>query len=697
MWLIDVAGAALTLIALGFLGLGGYLLALRLLRNEAVADPLALAIATLSCATAQAVAIGLLLGACGVLRLELALGSQALLTVLLLRSVRGRVPGGSLGAPLALAGRRLWARLREHPALAILAAHAAGSELLRGLLRPPLAWDGLMTHLLLAGSWLQQRDLQPVFGFAPTNFFGFDPGNGALWFWWWMAPSHSELYVNLASFPHWALLGLAAGALARELGATRHWTLAAFLTLLTPTVVRFVAADYVDLFLASHLLAALFFGLRWLRRAEPGYAILAGLAAGVAAGAKLLGPPYCVAAVLALVLAARGQWRRRLPQLAAALLLAAALGSYFYVRNAWLGVGPLAMACAGTGEAVDPVVGSLPALPRPGSPLSILPKLLGSGTLLEAFLGTTRPASLELGLGPQVALLLPLALVLPFVLACERRRSGVVLWAQVLLHLAFWLVVPYADRGHVFANLRYLVPAFGILFAAGIAALEPRLTPRQVTVLALVLAAQSLLQLHAQMPLGVRIALAVVDVFVLLIALSPALRLRLQQHAGAVAAAAVVAALLAAPWLAGFRVADRGRAFAEELTAHQTPAFHFAPGWHWLDRFAEGGTVALVSGPKSHFVYPAMGPRLERRVLAININAADHRLAFEYPGCEPRVDPDPEAWMANLRRAGVRWLYLNRAPGFQFGVEDRWAQERPQELALRFSDDDNRIYELLQP
>ena len=323
---------------------------------------------------------------------------------------------------------------------------------------------------------------------------------------------------------------------------------------------------------------------------------------------------------------------------------------------------------------------------------------MASGSLWEAFLGTTRPQSLELGLGPQAFLLLPLALVLPFVLARERRRLGFVLWIQALFHLAFWATVPYADRGHVYANLRYLVPTVGILFAAAIAGAEARLTPRWIALLSLALAAQDLLQLHAQMPLGVRLAVAALDVLLVALALSPGLRQRLRVHARTVAAVAVLAALLLAPALAAFRIADRGRAFArEELTAHQTPASQFAPGWQWLDRSGGDGTVALVSSPMSHFVYPAMGPHLERRVVAVNINAADHAQAVEYPGCQPRVDPDPAAWMANLRRAGVRWVYLNRASGFQFGIENRWAEERPRELALRFSDENNRIYEVVRP
>ena len=76
-----------------------------------------------------------------------------------------------------------------------------GSEALRGLLRPPLSWDSLMYHLLLTGTWLRDRNLFPVFGNIPINYYGYVPANGSVWFWWWMAPSHSELWVNLAAAP----------------------------------------------------------------------------------------------------------------------------------------------------------------------------------------------------------------------------------------------------------------------------------------------------------------------------------------------------------------------------------------------------------------------------------------------------------------------------------------------------------------
>ncbi|HEX5759487.1 MAG TPA: hypothetical protein VF121_09860, partial [Thermoanaerobaculia bacterium] len=313
----DALGALATLAALGLLALAGALLALRLLRGRAAADPLMLALAALVAGGAVAVGLGLLLGAFGALRIAVALPLAAALVLLLARLPRPLARADL--APFALLARRAGARLAEHPALALLTLHAAGSEALRGLLRPPLSWDGLMYHLLLAATWLQRGDLLPVLGPRPLNYYGYAPGNGSVWLWWWMAPSRSELYVNLAFLPAWLLLGLAAGAVARQLGAARHWPLAVFLTLNVPAVVRFAATQYVDIPTAACLVAAGAFGLRWLRAPRREDALLAGAALGLAAGAKVLGLFYGVALAATLLAVARGEWRRRLTQAAAAL------------------------------------------------------------------------------------------------------------------------------------------------------------------------------------------------------------------------------------------------------------------------------------------------------------------------------------------------------------------------------------------
>ena len=726
MVLLALVGLPLTVCALALLLVGGYLAAVRLLGEEAQRDALALAIATLLAATAEALAIGLLLGALGVLRIEWALAAQTLIVAALARRGRGAGRRGDPGDPgnpgdpgdpgdqRAAAARaasaalrrlagRTWARLREHPALSLIALHAVGSEALRGLLRPPLSWDSLMYHLLLSATWLQEHNLRPAFGPYPVNDYGFVPANGSIWLWWWMAPSHSELYVNLASIAHWLLLGLAVGGVARQLGARRHWPLAAFLVLMTPTVVRFAAAQYVDLFLSSLLLAGCFFGLKWMREARPGYAVLAGAGCGLACGAKLFGVPYACALGVAIVLLARGGWRRRVPQAAVALALVAALGSFFYLRNIALGAGPLALTCEGREtqaaaagpQEVAPTQPFVPALPRRDSVVDRW-STVGRHQLLDAFLGITRPQSMELGIGPQVFVVLLAFLALPFGIPAGRRREALVAASQIGFELIFWLAVPFSANLHVFANIRYLIPAAGLALAGGIAIAEQRgMSDLWLRGIALALACQGMLQLHSEMPHGVRVAIGIADAGAVAFGLSASLRGLVRRRPGAFAALAGCLALAGAPLLAAFRLVDRPRALANEWTAHSTSARLFAGGWGWLDLNGGDGTVDVVGAPGSYFVYPAMGPYLERKARYVNINAQDYDLASRYPQCNPRIAPDETAWLGHLATAHVRWLLLNRYPEYDFPLENRWAAARPDRFALRFADQASLIYELL--
>lgn len=699
MFWTDLLGVLLTLAAVGLLVSGGYLAALRLLREEARRDPLALAVASLLLATAQAIGIGLLLGGLlgglGALRIGYALGIQSALVLALLYASRGI----GIRGPSDTIFRRSWEVLREHPVLSLVTLHAVGSEILRGLLRPPLAWDSLMYHLLLTGTWLRDGNLAPVFGNIPVNYYGYVPANGSVWFWWWMAPSHSEFWVNLAALPHWLLLGLAVGGVARELGARRHWPLATFLVLMTPTVVRFAATQYVDIFVGSVLVAATLFILRWLKEPAWSHALLAGAGLGLAAGAKVLGVPYAVFLAGAAVLLARQRWSRRLPQILAALAVAALLGSFFYVRNVMTpgipsgGEGdPLALACEQT--ASGPANANKPTIPRKNSVLDLPETMFVEGQLLEAFLGDDMPQRVELGLGPQAFLLLLAALVLPFGLGRERWRESLLVTLQIWAELAFWLAVPFAKASHVFANIRYLIPAIGLAFAGAVVLGERRgIRDRWMEGITLVLLLQGLLQLNARMPVGAKLAVGLVDLAVVLLALSPRLRELTAQRRRPLAVAALAGLLLGAPLLTPFRVRDRRRALLNEYAAHATTARYQARGWGWLDRHAGSGNVAAVHAPNNYFMYPAMGPRLERDVRYVNINRADHRNALAYPKCQPRVDPSPEAWVANLKKMGIRWVHLSRYPQSGFPIESKWAGERPRDFTLRYTDDTNRIYE----
>src|SRR5581483_1361634 len=201
--------------------------------------------------------------------------------------------------------------------------------------------------------------------------------------------------------------------------------------------------------------------LRWLREPRWSSAVAIGVGTGVAAGSKVLGIAYGLALGGGVVLLARGRWTRRAAQLAAAAALVTALGGWFYLRDVAVGAGPLAAACERTAR--GPFADDL-GFPRHSSVLDIWGSLWSSGQLAEAFLGTTRPQSMELGVGPQAPLLLLGALALPF-LARGRRRAGLLVALQVAAQLAFWLAVPFARNRHVYANVRYLVPTIGLCFA----------------------------------------------------------------------------------------------------------------------------------------------------------------------------------------------------------------------------------------
>jgi len=178
--------------------------------------------------------------------------------------------------------------------------------------------------------------------------------------------------------------------------------------------------------------------------------------------------------------------------------------------------------------------------------------------------------------------------------------------------------------------------------------------------------------------------------------LSAGLRAVVRRRAGALATAALLLALLGAPLLARFRAADRERALATEWTAHVSATNLFAGGWGWLDAHGGAGTVAVMGSPGTYFVYPAMGPFLERQAVYVNFNRANYREALRYPNCNPRVNPEPEAWLRNLADARVRWLLIDRYREYAVPIEERWAEARPDRFALRFTDGVSTVFEVLR-
>ena len=147
------------------------------------------------------------------------------------------------------------------------------------------------------------------------------------------------------------------------------------------------------------------------------------------------------------------------------------------------------------------------------------------------------------------------------------------------------------------------------------------------------------------------------------------------------------------PRFAEFRDHDRTRAYGEAVSGHDTLAFRHARAWAWLDSNGADGTVAFVSSPLSFFYYPAMGMRLERRVLYVGVDAREGRSVTDFTGCHLRDRPDRDAWLRRVDREGVRWLLVSRYPPATFPIEAEWARSLETRFELRYGDATNLLFE----
>jgi hypothetical protein len=652
-------------------------------RSSFRGDPLAALVTALVWATGLPLAVALVLGFLGLLHISIAAAVLLTIAAFTLRRREHRAASRDL---LASMGSRALSVVKKHPLFAILAAQSLGVEALRGLLRPPLSWDALAYHLLLPATWLRDLAISTPYGRHPVSFYSLFPGNGELWLWWSMAPSHSELFTNLAFLPHWLLLVAGTGLLARSLGAGSSWPIAAAVVGTLPVIVRAAATPYLDIFTSSLLVAAvaLWSSLDAGRRISS----TIGAALGIAAGAKVFGLLFAAATAAALVGVGLPPGRRG-PRLAASTAAVFLLfGAPFYLRNVALGVGPLAAPCAVATE-----TSPLPMpLAGPQTLAGSFADRLADGSLLETFLGRRVANSFELGIGPAAVLLLGTLLALGARALRDRRHLAIAV--VVAAQLVVFATIPFVLQGHIYGHARYLDFATALLVAVGAAALDHR-GPLATGLLGAAVVGQSLLLQSPALTTSMRLVLAALLVGLLLVPLWRRARRPVVLAGGL---AAVLALLTLAPRWVAFRLHDRERAYTTEWALHDQPARFAAGAWGFLDREAGDRRVAAVSAPPNRFIVPAMGPRYEREVTYVNVQAPDIRFAPAYPNCAPpRTAPDRAAWLQNLVAAEIHYLLVTVDPGHETPIEATWAAESPELFVLRHRDQTSAVWELAGP
>ncbi len=536
--------------------------------------------------------------------------------------------------------------------------------------------DTTSFHLPGVARWIQSGSIWHNDEFLPMFPTGTYPENGDVLFLAAVLPWHNDAFVRLVDIPYLLLAVLAVYALARELGAgPAASVLLGVAAIAVRAVLRFsVDALDPDAFLLATYAAGALFLARHLRTRAGSDLVLAGLALGLALGAKWYGPSSVIALLVAwaLVSALAGERagaviRRALPLIG----LIAVAGGVWFVRN-----------LVATGDPLYPVnvkpfglaiFTAPPDLYRQLYGYSVLDRL-GQGASWSGYILPELRSALGVG-GILLALaaLVSLRSVLP---ALRRRRLAeprvAMLALGAILVAAAYAITPNSAQGwsaHPFpglvgGNARYVTPA--LVLAAPLCALAAeRLSRGQLVVLAVAFVAVldglaqtfsfSLRQLLPYVLLCAAVAAALVA--------AELWRRSAPARPARVALAAGIATLVGLAAIAG-GVEQR------RFNRHRYVAMD--PNLDWLARHAPAGhRVAVsgtwtVSGSPEAPVWPLFGPRIGNYVAYVGplVGGTLHRYA------------SAQAFDAALTRGGFDLLLVGRGVPPEASVpEVAWAQQ----------------------
>ncbi|MBW2281070.1 MAG: phospholipid carrier-dependent glycosyltransferase [Deltaproteobacteria bacterium] len=550
---------------------------------------------------------------------------------------------------------------------------------LRAVLYVPVDWDSLNYHLFYPATWLQQGEIVRLAWPYPHDHLTYYPQNGELLITALMGVLENDLLAETFGVPLIIATALATVAIARELGARGTAAYCAgLLVITTPAMLSWAATGYVEPLRNFGTLCGLLFVIR-AGHAPPGgaarWALLAGLAAGLAVGTKYNALPSAAVTglLLSLTLALRRVGPR--PWLASCACFAGGLlltGGYWYLRNA-----------IDTGNPFYPV--PFLGLPHITGPASLarsaweassiaanFSQLLESGALQQVLVGSPWAVASRMAVGWKLYLLLPLT-VLSIVGVAVRlgrrgisdRRCAAQLQTLVLLLtcLSVYLTTPYWNQpGWLQSNVRFAVPLVCLGAALSAATLGTSTLGLRVLVgLSLLAPALDLPFLDLRVPvlgaLATWIVIAVAAGLGAVATIVPRLRWPLLL--------AVIAAMLALPpALLSYREANRYRQLETHVEVH--PSLHrpFNAVASKIEEIDPDAPVALaISGP-AEFPYLFVGRWLQRPVLFVSYAPTPS-------------ESHERAWLGRLKGSPARYLItLRNDPHRAWPAELRWAMAR---------------------
>ena len=575
--------------------------------------------------------------------------------------------------------------------------------------------DGPIYHLYFAARWWQAGRLELVptpFGETAAPYF---PANGDLWFAWLFVGWGGDRLAKVGQVP-FMLLGASAGfALARRLGAggSAARVATAMFVAIPPVVLFAMEANVDSIFGAGYVLSAYFAARKGLRDPGRGLAVLSGLAAGLALGTKATGvvfvPPLVVFGLGCVVrgeATAAGRWRAG----SAYLIGMLATAGFWFLRDAWWTGNPLYPAHLEIGG-ITVLRGWFPRSSMARSPY-YLPGHKG-GLFVDMLLSV-----LDFRLAPFWVLSL-----FAWRIGARRRLEDGFVWAIVALAVVnlglYWLAIPYRTQQ------RFLLHGL----ALGVVPLSRLLDRSRV----LRWTAIGLLAVHLFAPAGwpweeapsvsgwwhgVEVGGFLPPPFgpVLPVRVSDPPRLAIDLATGLGAFALALLWVYAAirpnlPRLLGASVATVGWiAIPAAWVGANTPRglekfppfLDYYAAWQALDRLSPTrGVRVAYSG--TNLPYYLMLNDFRNEVRYVNVDRHRDWAPHDYHRTAPsrgepavwenprpgwgRLQPDREAWLANLDALGVEFLVVARAnpnegpfnvaDGAGFPIERVWAESLP--------------------
>lgn len=233
---------------------------------------------------------------------------------------------------------------------------------MRGLINPPIGYDGIAYHIPFAVEWLKSGSLQYHFLFSDVQvLFAYVPSSGSLFMLWLLLPFHSDVLVSLVQYPFLIAIVICSISICYKLKVKEANVMYAVILFLSmPTIADNVPIAYVDVISAALILLLINFILCANRNKTKNLLPIVFLCIALLSGTKIVNQYWIVTLVPLVIFVACKTINRTSREIIKYILLFAAIyavfGGFWFIKNVISTGNPFYPVLFNL-----PIIGSLPA------------------------------------------------------------------------------------------------------------------------------------------------------------------------------------------------------------------------------------------------------------------------------------------------------------------------------------------------